>query len=212
MDLIEVDAPKSFIAGAKIPEEVCDGLVDFYNTCDYLLREPGSCGHGVDKKIKDSIDMTIPVHLKDKRVQDYLDQLGEVTIQYINRYPFFGKISWDLISPFNVQKYEPGGGFFQMHTEKMASQYEVSQRVMAWMTYLNTVDEGGYTYFPTQEAKIKPVKGLTILWPADWTHFHQGIPAPNETKIIATGWYDYTMRPVPPDDSGEVREQETGTE
>ena len=72
MELIEVDSPKSFIAGAKIPEEVCDNLVDFYNTCDYLLREPGSCGHGVDKKIKDSIDMTIPVHLKDKRVQDYL--------------------------------------------------------------------------------------------------------------------------------------------
>jgi hypothetical protein len=37
---------------------------------------------------------------------------------------------------------------------------------------------------------VRPKKGLTLIWPADWTHFHKGIPAPNEEKMIVTGWYD----------------------
>jgi len=31
-----------------------------------------------------------------------------------------------------------------------------------------------------------------LIWPADWTHTHRGIVAPNEEKIIATGWLHLT--------------------
>jgi hypothetical protein len=90
----------------------------------------------------------------------------------------------------------------------MSAHPEATNRVMAWMTYLNTVEEGGETYFPTQQAKIKPAKGLTLLWPADWTHLHQGCVAPNETKMIVTGWYDY----VGTTDTRSLLQQETSTE
>ena len=39
-----------------------------------------------------------------------------------------------------------------------------------------------------QKVKIKPTKGLTLIWPSDFTHTHRGVPATNDTKIIATGW------------------------
>jgi hypothetical protein len=90
----------------------------------------------------------------------------------------------------------------------MSAAPQATNRVMAWMTYLNDVEEGGHTYFPTQQAKIKPVKGLTLLWPADWTHLHQGIVAPNETKMIVTGWYDY----VGTSDTRTLLQQETSAE
>ena len=60
LELLDIDAPKSFIAGAKIDPSVCDGMIDFFNTCEYLEKEPGQSGGGVDKSVKDSIDMTIP--------------------------------------------------------------------------------------------------------------------------------------------------------
>ena len=41
---------------------------------------------------------------------------------------------------------------------------------------------------------MKPKKGLTIIWPAGWTHPHHGLPAPEETKYIATGWAGYHFR------------------
>jgi len=39
--------------------------------------------------------------------------------------------------------------------------------------------------------KVKPEKGLTLIWPADWTFTHRGIPSMSETKYIVTGWYNY---------------------
>ena len=63
---IDVDAPKSFIGGAKIDHGIVDGVIDFWNDCDYLDKEEGHTGHGVDKSMKDSIDLTLPRYIKDK--------------------------------------------------------------------------------------------------------------------------------------------------
>ena len=60
------------------------------------------------------------------------------------------------------------------------------------MTYLNDVTDGGETEFMYQKLKIKPKKGLTLIWPADWTHTHRGIPSMTQVKYIATGWYCYS--------------------
>ena len=39
--------------------------------------------------------------------------------------------------------------------------------------------------------KIKPKKGLSLVWPADWTFTHRGNSAPSEEKYIVTGWFNY---------------------
>ena len=57
------------------------------------------------------------------------------------------------------------------------------------MTYLNNVKNGG-TYFKYQNLKTKAKKGLTLIWPTDFTHVHQGIIS-KETKYIVTGWYGF---------------------
>ena len=58
------------------------------------------------------------------------------------------------------------------------------------MTYLNSVDNGG-TEWLYQELKIDAVKGLTIIWPADFAWTHKGIVSPDQEKWIATGWFKY---------------------
>ena len=59
------------------------------------------------------------------------------------------------------------------------------------MTYLNDIEEGGETEFYYQKLKVKPRKGLTLIWPVDWTHIHKGHIAPNEEKMIITGWLSF---------------------
>ena len=59
------------------------------------------------------------------------------------------------------------------------------------MTYLNDVDEGGETYFSHYDINIKPKKGLTIIWPAEWTHAHRGNILLGESKYMLTGWMCY---------------------
>ena len=40
------------------------------------------------------------------------------------------------------------------------------------------------------ELKIKANKGLTLLWPTDFTHTHRGIISQHE-KYIITGWFHH---------------------
>ncbi len=49
-----------------------------------------------------------------------------------------------------------------------------SFRVLAWMTYLNDVEDGGSTSFVHQDLEIQPERGKTLIWPAEWTHAHLG--------------------------------------
>jgi len=58
------------------------------------------------------------------------------------------------------------------------------------MTYLNDVDEGG-TEFKNQKIKLPARKGLTTIWPTDWTHTHRGVISKTQDKYIITGWFNY---------------------
>ena len=58
------------------------------------------------------------------------------------------------------------------------------------MTYLNNVKDGG-TMFKYQNLTIPAKKGLTLIWPSDWTHTHKGQISNTKEKYIITGWYSY---------------------
>ena len=50
------------------------------------------------------------------------------------------------------------------------------------------------TEFEYQNILVQPKKGLTLVWPAVWTHPHRGIPAISEDKFIMTGWCSFFHR------------------
>ena len=56
------------------------------------------------------------------------------------------------------------------------------------MTYLNTIDDGGGTEFILQNLVASAKQGLTLIWPAGWTHYHRGIVSNTQIKYIITGW------------------------
>ncbi len=56
-------------------------------------------------------------------------------------------------------------------------------RLFAFMTYLNDDFEGGHTFFSHYDLSIKPERGKTLIWPAEWTHAHRGEIDKKEFKI-----------------------------
>ena len=58
------------------------------------------------------------------------------------------------------------------------------------MTYLNDVTDGGETEWAYQDTKIKPKKGLSVIWPSEFTHMHRGVPSKTQEKYIVTGWFN----------------------
>ena len=58
------------------------------------------------------------------------------------------------------------------------------------MTYLNDVKDGG-TEFLHQNITTPAKKGLTLIWPAFWTHTHRGVISKTKEKYIVTGWINF---------------------
>jgi len=174
---------------------VCDGLIDYHQSSPN--KAPGKIGYKgawqVDAEVKASTDVEIQETdaFNDARILDYMQQFKPVIERYKQEYQWCHAWTPWAIEAVNIQHYAPGQGFYKWHTERSSKREPDSARTLVWMTYLNDVDQGGETEFYYQELKVKPRKGLTLMWPADWTHTHRGIPAPAEEKYIVTGWFSY---------------------
>lgn len=93
------------------------------------------------------------------------------------------------IFTYKLQKTEVGQGYHAWHNEAMDKL--TSNRLFAWMVYLNDVEEGGETEFLYQHKRYKPKAGDVLLWPSGFTHTHRGNPPLSNTKYIMTGWLEY---------------------
>ena len=119
------------------------------------------------------------------------DVLYENTKKYVETHPQLLNLNrWSMIKKYNLQKYNPGQGYHKLHCENIS--LHTSNRVMAWMFYLNTVTDGGNTYFENYDLTMNAIEGRLLIWPAYWTHFHKGVVSHTETKYIATGWFNFT--------------------
>ena len=66
-----------------------------------------------------------------------------------------------------------------------------NDRHLVFMTYLNDVENGGTEFYYYPDLNIQARKGLTLIWPAGWTHTHKGVISNVEEKTIVTGWYSF---------------------
>jgi hypothetical protein len=165
---------------------VCDTLIDYYK--NHPNKYPGCTGGIVDPSVKRSIDALLEKDAPEARL--YLDELVEAMKQYTTKFPYCNNYApFNIIEGINLQYYSPGGGYYEWHTERTGKAN--TQRHLVFMTYLNDVEDGGETEFFHQQLKIKPKKGLTLIWPAEWTYTHRGIPSMTEDKYIITGWYSF---------------------
>lgn len=184
-----------FIRGYYIDNlDVCDKLIEYHTNSE--LKKPGVTIQGTNADAKISTDC--PLEYCDLS-EEYFAELFNCTMEYCNEYPHAGKLGpfWNLKQPAQIQKYNPGEFYKSFHCERSLS---TATRHLVFLTYLNDLDDNGETEFLYQELKVKPEKGLTLIWPADWTFTHRGLVSLTETKYIITGWFDYMPFPDRPDD------------
>ena len=189
MSLKEYKLPKeSFIGGWFIPKKICDELICYYNKFKSEAR-PGYVNTNSDNTVnltaKDSIDLTIESENSDPEILSYKNHLQKVLDMYIKKYPESNKYDRFNFDRANIQKYPKKGGFKKWHFER--GSHLLSSRVLVFMTYLNNIKKGG-TMFKYQKITTPSQKGLTLIWPTDFTHTHKS-QIVNQEKIIITGWY-----------------------
>lgn len=170
---------------------ICDKIIDEHKQSNF--KHAGHVGFRgndrIDKTRKDSVDVVLP---SGGVAADYIRQLQEVANSYIEKYSMCNAYApWGIIEPINIQLYHPGGGYKVFHTERSCTEPINSSRHLVFMTYLNAVEDQGGTEFLYQKLIIQPRKGLTVIWPADWTHTHRGVVSHTQEKYIITGWFNY---------------------
>jgi prolyl 4-hydroxylase len=172
--------------------DMCDEIVNFFES-NPAEQGAGAIGGGVDESQKKTTDIPIkPKQLEQEKYKifnTYINNVVNCFNDYKEQWPFLNTIKGMEIGTFNLQKYSPGGHFSAVHTERGSS--STMHRVLAFMTYLNDVEEGGETSFHYYDINVKPKKGKTIIWPAEWTHAHSGGLVKQGSKYIVTGWIQF---------------------
>ena len=96
------------------------------------------------------------------------------------------------VSQMKIQKTRQGEGYHNWHFEGGSSRYDRTS-ILAFMIYLNDVEEGGETEFLYQGVRVPPKQGRFICWPGGFTHIHRGNPPLTNTKYAITGWINYVI-------------------
>ncbi len=174
---------------------ICEDLISYFEN-NVSKQKQGVTGAGLNREMKDSSAITIhPNEIQSRGneiFESYFRLLFSCYQDYATEWPFLTTFADNLqIGPFVLQRYEHGQHFQQTHAERCS--LETLHRVFAWMTYLNDVDlnAGGSTVFSHYGLQIKPRKGLTLIWPAEWTHAHSGELVKTGSKYIITGWLHF---------------------
>tara|TARA_B100000287_G_scaffold105488_1_gene97771 strand:- start:545 stop:1108 length:564 start_codon:yes stop_codon:yes gene_type:complete len=69
--------------------------------------------------------------------------------------------------------------------------YNSARRFLVLFLYLNTVTEGGSTYFPRLDYSIQPECGRILVFPATWQYRHAGRPPVSDKKYIVGSYLHY---------------------
>ncbi len=193
---IKSDSAPNFIGCWQIENDsVCQGIVEFFEK-NQSLQAPGATASGVRPAQKKTTDIAInPNSLSAPGYEifsEYFTLLQGFFQDYKEQWPFLNTFLDTVhIGGFNVQRYLPGDHFSNLHSER--THLSKLHRIFAFMTYLNDVDQGGTTDFHYYDLKIKPQKGKTLIWPAEWTHAHTGSVLEGGSKYIITGWMNFPV-------------------
>lgn len=188
-----INKEDNFIGGWYISPDLCDALLEktkkkiayfSYPYFDYYVAN-----------YLDQLDADL--------YQAYINELKNVTKLYVKKYHFISEMcnfrlcehhdsdpTKPKIPTIKFQKYYPNRSYHKWHCENEGrSPLVLKNRHLATMTYVNDVHDDGGTEFFYQRFTCKPEKGLTLIWPAHWTHMHRGQPSATEYKYILTGWH-----------------------
>ena len=163
--------------------------------------DPKICDHIVSKSKMHNFTRNSELEFEQAKLEDfgdetcnmYVDALFEVVEKYKKEFKWsYERVAlWGLTRGVKVQHYTPGKWYNQWHCERSGGDETGLYRHLVYMTYLNDVKDGGGTEFYHQKISTKAEKGLTLIWPADWTHTHRGVPSLTEEKYITTGWFTF---------------------
>lgn len=169
----------------NLSKEFCRECIRKFDTSNEIYN--GISGHGYNPQVKDSHDLQV-TSSKFWKDEDkiFFESLKDPVNNYLKNvvYPY-NSLPETFDTGYQIQRTSPLQKGYVLHDDLHSSDGDV--RVVTYIWYLNTVEEGGTTEF-RDGTKIKPEEGKLILFPPFYTHAHKGNPPKKKNKYICTGW------------------------
>jgi prolyl 4-hydroxylase len=189
-----VNQLNNFIMGFYIDDnQLIDEIIGYFEKGSDYHNEgrtySSANGFTIDNSVKNSVECEL---LDINIFSKYDKYLEKCVMSYHEKHYYSDQGQLEVFDPPNIQKYISNHGHFsKWHCESGPG--FTRNRHLVYMTYLNTLEEKecGETEFLYQNLKIRPEKGLTLIWPTAFTHTHRGLMPKDKDKLIMTGWlYD----------------------
>lgn len=101
---------------------------------------------------------------------------------------------------FRIQRYERNVGYYRWHCDAVPwnpiADGTDTVRILAVVVYLNTIDEGGGTYFPMHDLVTTAEVGKVVVFPTTWQFPHQGLVPLSSDKWIISQFINCSLEPV----------------
>lgn len=183
-----------------LPKKLCDKVIKAYHELDVKNETTpgmvGGVGHqgNINKAAKNSRDVEIGAYYPYRNLLYEINHYLQICYNvYMDKYWQIGQyLDKHAVTAWQIQRYSrrDRGGYHAFHIENNG--VHNMRRVMAYIVYLNDIQEGGETEFLSQNIRVKPEAGKVVIFPAYFTHVHRGNPVlSNEDKYILTGWLEY---------------------
>jgi hypothetical protein len=147
----------------------------------------GTVGQGHKQQSRTNLGLGITVSaegVNNPAMQDIHNQmyflLLATTIGYVDRQGVGENLYHE---PYQALKYRGGEGY-KVHYDGPTG----SGRAISAVIYLNDNYDGGHIEFPRFNIKIKPEKGMMILFPSNYAYAHVAHPVENGTKYSLVTW------------------------
>lgn len=112
-------------------------------------------------------------------------EVSQIIFQYGRQYANEQGTNFSEMENVQMLHYEKGSGFYDVHSDNGPNSFREFSAVL----YLNDVDEGGGTSFPTFGVGIKPIAGNLVLFPSSYPYAHAAeIPVSNDKYALVT-WF-----------------------
>lgn len=178
-----LNATNSFIGAWHINDQrLCDDIINYF---EYeKTKSKDKVIVNLENESQDLIlDPSILI------VNRYSHHLDAALKHYVKDYKFCDNTDSFVVERGIMHKYNIGSGIPEWHCGRAKSEFPNVARHLTFMTFLNNVNEGGEIEFYHQQIKVKPKKGLTLIWPSDWTHTHRELTSLSDSRYLIIGWY-----------------------
>tara|TARA_R110002072_G_scaffold22486_1_gene78845 strand:+ start:515 stop:1102 length:588 start_codon:yes stop_codon:yes gene_type:complete len=185
---IHKEYPDNYFIGCyKLEDALVDDILKWKSNNEHLSKETTSQNKNSNEVSKVCLEWGIPNDMILHPWQNYQKALFTCFKKYFVKYNNARLMHGPLgLENYNLQHYMPGQGFYMWHKENNGEP-DVLKRHLVFMTYLTNTPNAG-TEFMTQDLTVPCEKGVTLIWPAPWTHTHRGQISLTHEKTIVTGW------------------------